>query len=1260
MNELPWKNPDRVGALKRALRERILIIDGAMGTMIQQQHLDEAGYRGQRFEHGYDGLVFVPGTEEADHQHGAGCGCGGDLKGNNDLLTLTQPAIIRGIHAGYLEAGADFIETNTFNSTRVSQADYRLESLVPELNREAARLARGVCDEFEAKDPSQPRFVIGVLGPTSRTASMSPDVNDPGFRNVSFDELVENYGEAALALIEGGSDVLMVETIFDTLNAKAALFAIDNVFERLGARLPIMISGTITDRSGRTLSGQTAEAFWYSLRHAKPISIGLNCALGAKDLRAHIDMLSQVADVPISCHPNAGLPNAFGGYDEGPEEMSSVLREFAEAGLLNIVGGCCGTTPAHIKSIADAVRGLAPRELPTILPYTRLAGLEPFVITPDSNFVNVGERTNVTGSAQFKKLILEGCYDEALVVARQQVESGAQVIDINMDEGLLDSEAAMERFCKLIAAEPDIARVPLMIDSSKWSVIESGLKCVQGKSIVNSISMKEGEAVFLEHARKVRRYGAAVVVMAFDETGQADTLARKVDISSRAFKLLTESAGFAPEDIIFDPNVFAIATGIDEHNDYAVAFIEAARELKKRFPLSHISGGISNVSFSFRGNNAVREAIHSVFLFHAIRAGLDMGIVNAGAMPIYDDLGAELRDRVEDVVLNRSSDATERLLTEADRHKSKKGEVRTEDLAWRDKQVNARLAHALVHGIDKFIELDTEEARLQATRPLAVIEGPLMDGMNVVGDLFGAGKMFLPQVVKSARVMKKAVAHLLPYIEAEKLASGDAGSSKGKILMATVKGDVHDIGKNIVGVVLACNNFDVVDLGVMVPAQTILDRAREEKVDLIGLSGLITPSLEEMSHLAKEMKRQGLTMPLLIGGATTSRAHTALKIAPHYAEPVVWVKDASRAVGVATSLLSDELRPPLIAQIAADYAEVRQRHANRGDAKPLMSLERARRKRFDGGWDEYTPPVPFKPGVTVFDDVPLTALREIFDWTPFFQTWELSGRYPQILDDAVVGTHARELLTDANAMLDRIVAEKWLTAKAVAGLWRANSAGDDIQVFDAGANQTIATLHCLRQQAEKPDDRANFCLADFIAPAESGKHDFVGAFAVNAGIGIEPHIRRFEADHDDYSSIMLKALADRFAEATAEWLHRHVRTSLWGYVPDEALDVEGLIREQYRGIRPAPGYPACPDHTEKATIFHLLDAENAIGLRLTESFAMYPASAVSGLYFSHPDSQYFVVGRLSREQVTDYAQRKGMSQAQADRWLASNLDYDPE
>ncbi|HEX7385494.1 MAG TPA: methionine synthase [Burkholderiaceae bacterium] len=912
--------------------------------------------------------------------------------------------------------------------------------------------------------------------------------------------------------------------------------------------------------------------------------------------------------------------------------------------------------------------------------HTRLSGLEPLVLTPELLFVNVGERTNVTGSAQFKKLILEGRYDQALAVARQQVESGAQVIDVNMDEGLLDSEAAMTRYLRLIAGEPDIARVPIMIDSSKWSVIEAGLKCVQGKGVVNSISLKEGEQAFLQQAALVRRYGAAVVVMAFDEEGQADTLARKVEISARAYLLLTQKAGFAPEDIVFDPNVFAIATGMEEHDRYAVDFIEAARALRRRFPESHVSGGVSNVSFAFRGNNAVREAIHAVFLYHAIGAGMDMGIVNAGALPLYDDLDPVLREKVEDVVLARRPDATERLLAEAERHKARKGEVKAEDLAWREQPVAARLAHALVHGIDRWIEADTEEARQAAARPLAVIEGPLMDGMNVVGDLFGAGKMFLPQVVKSARVMKKAVAHLLPYIEAEKLASGDASRSKGKVVMATVKGDVHDIGKNIVGVVLACNNFEVIDLGVMVPAQVILDRAREENADLIGLSGLITPSLEEMSHVARELKRQGFATPLLIGGATTSRAHTALKIAPQYPAPVLWVKDASRAVGVATSLLSDELRAPLLAQVAADFADVRRRHADRGDAKPLLGLARVRSKRFDGGWHDYAPPTPMTPGVTVFDEVPLAALREIIDWTPFFQTWELAGRYPQILDDAVVGAQARELFDDANAMLDRITGEHWLTAKAVAGLWPANSDGDDIRVTPAGAasaaaGAAIATgaaiaadaaptakvvLHCLRQQADKPDDRANFCLADFVAPASSGRADYIGAFAVNAGIGIEPHLARFVADHDDYNAILLKALADRLAEACAEWLHREVRTRLWGYAPDEALDNEALIRERYRGIRPAPGYPACPDHTEKATIFRLLDAERRIGLHLTDSFAMSPASAVSGLYFSHPGSQYFVVGRLSREQVADYAQRKGWSLAEAHRWLAPNLDYDPD
>jgi 5-methyltetrahydrofolate--homocysteine methyltransferase len=1274
MSALPWKHPERVQRLLDAMAQRILVLDGAMGTMVQKHHLEEADYRGERFKLGFDGLQFAPksppstsdvpsGHERAplapDHAHGEGCGCGSDLKGNNDLLVLTRPDIIAGIHRAYLEAGADLIETNTFNGTRVAQGDYQLEHLVPELNREAAKLAKTVCAEFEARDPAKPRFVVGVLGPTPRTASISPDVNDPAYRNIDFDTLVAQYREAAEALVEGGADVLMVETIFDTLNAKAALFALETMFATHGARWPVMISGTITDRSGRTLSGQTAEAFWYSLRHAKPLSIGLNCALGARDLRAHIDVLSSVAECAISCHPNAGLPNAFGGYDEQPGETSGVLREFAEAGLLNIVGGCCGTTPDHIAAIARAVAGLPPRALPSLSPHMRLSGLEPSVITPESNFVNVGERTNVTGSAQFKKLILEGRFDEALVVARQQVENGAQVIDINMDEGMLDAEAAMGRFLRLIAGEPDIAKVPVMIDSSKWSVIETGLKNVQGKPIVNSISLKEGEAEFLRQAELLRRYGAAVVVMAFDEQGQADTFERKVEICWRAYALLTARAGIAPEDIIFDPNIFAIATGIEEHDDYAVAFIEATRAIKARFPLAHVSGGVSNVSFAFRGNNHVREAIHAVFLYHAIRAGMDFGIVNAGALALVDDLDADLRERVEDVVLNRRPDATERLLAIADRYKGKKGEVKVEDAAWRELPVVERLKHALVHGIDAFIEGDTEEARQALGRPLEVIEGPLMAGMNVVGDLFGAGKMFLPQVVKSARVMKKAVAVLLPYLEAEKAAAGGDAKQRGKILMATVKGDVHDIGKNIVGVVLGCNNFDVIDLGVMVPAQTILDRAREERVDLIGLSGLITPSLEEMSHVAKEMKRQGFTVPLMIGGATTSRAHTALKIDPHYAEPVVWVKDASRAVGVAQSLLSKDLREPFMAGIVADYEDVRRRHANRGDAKPLMPLERARAKRFAPDWSAYAPPQPASPGVTVFEDVPLATLRDFIDWTPFFQTWELAGRFPQILDDAVVGAQARELWRDAQAMLDTVIAEKWLTAKAVAGLWPAAQEGDDIAVFDpADPARRITTIYTLRQQADKPDTRPNLALADFVAPA--GHRDWVGAFAVNAGIGIEPHVARFEAAHDDYNAILLKALADRFAEACAEWLHREVRTRLWGYAADEAFDNEAFIREDYRGVRPAPGYPACPEHSEKRTIFDLLQAEERIGLSLTENFAMYPASAVSGLYFSHPDSQYFVVGRLSREQVADYAKRKGVPLEQAERWLAPNLDYDPD
>jgi 5-methyltetrahydrofolate--homocysteine methyltransferase len=1259
---LPWLHPARADALLDALSRRILVLDGAMGTMLQRHSLDEAGYRGQRFACGCHDHDLAAGRGD-DHAHGR------DLKGNNDLLSLTQPDIVQAVHRAYLDAGADLIETNTFNATTIAQADYGLEHLAYELNREGARLVREACDAKTAETPQQPRFAVGAIGPTNRTASMSPDVNRPGFRAIDFDTLRIAYAEAANGLIDGGADILMVETVFDTLNAKAALYAIEEVFEARGARLPVMISGTITDRSGRTLSGQTAEAFWYSLRHARPLSIGFNCALGARDLRAHVDILSGVADTYLSCHPNAGLPNAFGEYDESPEEMAATLHEFAEAGLLNIVGGCCGTTPEHIAAIAAAVRDVAPRALASPAPYTRLAGLEPFVITPETLFVNVGERTNVTGSAQFRKLIAEDRYDKAVEVARQQVASGAQIIDVNMDEGMLDSERAMVEFLHLIAAEPDIARVPVMIDSSKWSVIEAGLRCVQGKPVVNSISMKEGEDAFLDHARRVRRYGAAVVVMAFDEQGQADTLERKVEISARAYRLLTEQAGFAPEDIIFDPNVFAVATGIAEHDPYGVAFIEAARELKRRFPLSHVSGGISNVSFSFRGNNVVREAIHAVFLYHGIRAGLDMGIVNAGALPLYDDLDAELRDAAEDVVLNRRGDATERLLTLAERYRGKKGEVRVEDLSWRERDVAARLQHALVHGIDQYVEIDTEEARLQADKPLEVIEGPLMAGMNHVGDLFGAGKMFLPQVVKSARVMKKAVAHLLPWIEAEKLRTGDMGKNNGRILLATVKGDVHDIGKNIVGVVLACNNFEVVDLGVMVPAQTIIDRAREINADLIGLSGLITPSLEEMSHLAKEMQRQGLSTPLLIGGATTSRAHTALKISPHYKSPTVWVKDASRAVGVAQSLVSPDLRAPFVAANEAEYLTIRARHKDRGEGKRLVSLADARSNRFDGGFaadgkDGYRPPAPRHPGVTVFDDYPLAELVDYIDWGPFFNAWELAGRYPQILDDAVVGPQARELFADARAMLQKIIDERWLSAKAVVGLWPAASVGDDILVFDpATAHQSVplATLHCLRQQADKPaGERANLCLADFVAPRDAGVADWVGGFAVTAGHGIDAHVARFESAHDDYSAIMLKALADRLAEALAERMHQQVRRELWGYADDEVLDNEALIHERYRGIRPAPGYPACPDHCEKGTLFRLLDAERHTGIRLTESFAMYPTAAVSGLYFSHPQSQYFVVGRLGRDQVEDYARRKHIGMAEAERWLAPNLGYDPE
>ena len=1217
-----------LATIREQLRRRILLLDGAMGTMIQGYGLSEADYRGERF---------------ADWP--------GDLKGNNDLLSLTRPDVIAEIHRRYLAAGADIVETNTFNANRISLADYGMESLAREINAASARLARQAADDFST--PDRPRFVAGVLGPTNRTASISPDVNDPGFRNVTFQELVTAYTEALEGLLEGGADLILIETVFDTLNAKAAVFAVLSHFERTGVEHPVMISGTITDASGRTLSGQTAEAFWNSLRHARPLSFGFNCALGPGELRQYVEEISGYVDTFVSAHPNAGLPNEFGGYDLSPGDMAREIREWAEAGYLNIVGGCCGTTPDHIRAIAEAVEGLPPRRVPEVPVVTRLAGLEPLNIGSDSLFVNIGERTNVTGSARFRRLIREEDYDTALEVAKQQVENGAQMIDVNMDEGMLDSKAAMVKFLNLAAAEPDIARVPVMIDSSKWEVIEAGLQCIQGKGVINSISLKEGEAVFLEHARLARRYGAAVVVMAFDEEGQADTFERKVAICTRAYRLLRERLDFPPEDIIFDPNVFAVATGIPEHRRYGLDFIEAVAAIKRDLPHAKTSGGISNVSFSFRGNDYVREAIHAVFLYHAIRAGLDMGIVNAGQLGIYEEVPRDLREAIEDVILCRREDADERLLEMAEKYRGEGASQAREDEAWRAWPVEKRLEHALVKGITDHIEEDTEEAYRQLGSPLAVIEGPLMAGMNVVGDLFGAGKMFLPQVVKSARVMKKAVAYLFPYLEAER----KEGETAGRILLATVKGDVHDIGKNIVGVVLQCNGFEVIDLGVMVPAEQILHKAREEKVDIVGLSGLITPSLDEMVHVAKEMERQGFDIPLLIGGATTSRVHTAVKIDPHYSGPVVYVTDASRAVGVAGSLLSDELREPYLRRLEAEYEQVRERHARKQDRTRLLPIAAARRNRFDGGWRDYRPPAPRQPGIHVLDDYPLEVLVDYIDWTPFFHAWELAGSYPRILDDEVVGAEARRLLADARRMLRRIVAEKWLRARAVLGLFPANSRGDDI-VVRAGGGEVV--LHHLRQQHAKPEGQPNYCLADFVAPEEAGVDDWIGAFAVNAGIGIDEHVARFEADHDDYHAILLKALADRLAEAFAEHLHQRVRREFWGYAPDEKLSNEELIAEKYRGIRPAPGYPACPDHTEKRTLFDLVDAEGNAGLRLTESFAMVPTAAVSGWYFAHPGAVYFNVGRIGRDQVEDYARRKGWTVAQAEKWLAPNLAYTPK
>jgi len=1217
------------------LQKRILILDGATGTMIQCYKLSEEDFRGERFK---------------DWPQ--------DLKGNNDLLVLTQPEIIKTIHSEYLEAGADIVEANTFGANATTLNAYGMAEFNYELNVAGARLAREACDVYST--PDKPRFVAGVVGPTDKTATISPDVNDPAARNITFDKLVADYSEATRGLIDGGSDLILIETIFDTLNAKAAVFAVQAVFEERSIKLPIMISGTITDASGRTLTGQVTEAFYNSLAHANPLSIGLNCALGAEELRQYIEELSRVANCHISAHPNAGLPNPLAetGYDDTPENMAGLIKEWASSGFLNIIGGCCGTSPAFIKAIAAVVEGIPPRKIPEISVECRLSGLETFNISDDSLFVNVGERANVTGSAKFKRLIMEGQYEEALEVAKQQVETGAQVIDVNMDEAMLDGEAAMVKFLNLIASEPDISKVPLMIDSSKWSIIEAGLKCVQGKSIVNSISLKEGEENFIKYASLVRSYGAAAVVMAFDEDGQADTYQRKIAICKRSYDILVDKVGFPPEDIIFDPNIFAIATGIEEHNNYAVDFIEACIWIRKNLPYAKISGGVSNVSFSFRGNDPVREAIHTVFLYHAIQAGMNMGIVNAGQLGVYEEIPRELRDAVEDVVLNRHPDAGEKLVTLAETVKGG-GKAIVEDLEWRKGTVQERLSHAMVRGITTFIVEDTEEARLQAKFPVEVIEGPLMAGMNVVGDLFGAGKMFLPQVVKSARVMKQAVAHLIPYIEAEKLRSGDT-STKGKIVMATVKGDVHDIGKNIVTVVLQCNNFEVVNMGVMMPCQQILDAAREHKADIIGLSGLITPSLEEMAHVAKEMERQGFKIPLLIGGATTSRVHTAVKIEPHYPSgTVVYVTDASRAVGVCSNLLSKTTSDSYIAGIKADYVESRAQHETKKSKASYVSLQDARAHGLKTDWKAYTPPVPKQLGVQKLEDYSLAALVDFIDWTPFFQAWELAGRYPKILQDAVVGEEAGKLFADAKAMLKQIVDEKWLSANAVFGLFPANTVNsDDIEIYaDETRSKVAMTWHNLRQQTKKPANIPNYCLADYIAPKESELKDYIGAFAVTAGMGIDEHVAEFEKQNDDYSAIMLKALADRLAEAFAEHLHARIRREYWGYGADEGLDNSALIDEKYRGIRPAPGYPACPEHSEKGPMFELLKATKNSGITLTESFAMLPTAAVSGFYFSHPEAKYFAVGKIDKEQVADYAQRKGMTLEEAERWLAPVLSY---
>jgi 5-methyltetrahydrofolate--homocysteine methyltransferase len=1223
----------RIDWMKEQARKRLLLLDGSWGVMIQGFKLGEDDFRGTRF---------------GNHPS--------ELKGNNDLLTLTKPEIIQNIGRQYLEAGVDFIETNTFNSNFTSQEDYGLGHLVGELNEAGAKLARDLCDEYTTAE--RPRLVAGVLGPANRTATISPDVNDPAFRNITFDQLRETYREATRGLIKGGSDVIMIETVFDTLNCKAAIYAIEEVYAEMGVRLPVWISGTITDLSGRTLTGQTPEAFWHSVRHANPFAIGLNCALGAKELRPYVADLAGACDTLVSAHPNAGLPNEFGGYDESPETMSEMIGEFARSGLVNIVGGCCGTKPEHIAAFGAAIKDVPPRQIPQKPKYMRLSGLEPFTLTPDLNFINVGERTNITGSAKFRKLIAANDYEAALSVAREQVENGAQIIDINMDEGLLDSEAAMTRFVNMIAGEPDISKVPLMIDSSKWSVIQAGLKCCQGKAVVNSISLKEGEEAFIEHAQEVRRFGAAVVVMAFDEVGQADTKERKIEICKRAYDILVDQVGFPPEDIIFDPNIFAVATGLEEHNEYGKAFVEAATIIREQNPHAHISGGVSNFSFSFRGNEKVREAMHSVFLFHAIKAGMDMGIVNAGQLTVYQDIPTPLREGIEDVLFNRRTDATERLLTLAQEYRGDGKTAEVEDAAWRSLPVIERITHAMVHGIDAFIVEDTEEARAAATRPLDVIEGPLMAGMNVVGDLFGSGKMFLPQVVKSARVMKKAVAYLLPFMDADK---SQVKEPAGRIIMATVKGDVHDIGKNIVGVVLQCNGYEVIDLGVMTPTQKILDAAKEHKANIIGLSGLITPSLDEMVNVASEMERQGFSIPLLIGGATTSRVHTAVKIDPSYRRgQTVYVTDASRAVGVASSLLQKDSGARYAADVRAEYEKIATGHANQRAGGVRLPIAKARANRAVTDFTKVAPAPKFF-GTRVFDNYDLAELAKYIDWTPFFQTWELAGPYPAILTDEKVGKAATDLFNDAKKMLEKIIDEKWLTARAVIGFWPANSDPknvDDILVFgDKARKFPIETLHTLRQQMTREKGRPNLALSDFIAPP--GTPDYIGGFAVTAGIGEEPHIKAFEAAKDDYSAILLRALADRLAEAFAERMHEKVRKDYWGYAADEKFTNDDLIKEVYTGIRPAPGYPAQPEHSEKATLFKLLDAKDKIGIELTESFAMWPGSSVSGFYYAHPESRYFGVGKIERDQVEDYAARKGWTVQEAERWLGPLLNYNP-